>query len=131
MRSGQKDPFDDDVTWTRNSPKKLLVSKCDMLVSFTDVPPTMTPTQMAKKAIVSGVSDLAAKGVKPSHCLVSLGMPKRYSTTNFVEGLARGFRAAGREYGFRILGGDTNATSSDIVIDVLLFGYSDRVVPRN
>lgn len=131
MRSGNEDPYDDDVAWSQNIPKRLLVSKCDMLVSFTDVPPTMTPSQMANKSIVSAVSDLIAKGVKPAYCMISIGLPKKYSTKNFVKGLASGFRSASIKYGFKILGGDTNATSSDIVIDVLLFGYADRIVPRS
>ena len=128
---GKKDPFDDDVTWTLNIRKKLLVSKCDMLVSFTDVPEGMTPAQLASKAIVSSVSDLAAKGVKPSHCLVSIGLPEKLSTRSFVCGLAQGFREAEKKYDLKILGGDTNATSSDVVIDVLILGYSDKVVPRS
>ncbi|MDG7002247.1 MAG: thiamine-phosphate kinase, partial [Nitrososphaerota archaeon] len=122
---------DDDVTWTLNTRKKLLVSKCDMLVSFTDVSPGMTPAQIASKAMVSSVSDLAAKGVKPSHCLVSIGLPERLSTRSFVGGLAQGFREAEKKYKLKILGGDTNATSSDVVIDVLILGYSDKVIPRN
>ena len=131
VRYRGRDPFDDDASWVPSSPKKLLVAKCDMLVSFTDVPPSMSPAQIARKAVVSSVSDLAAKGARPSYCMVSVGLPKKLTNRAFVQGLAEGFREAEKEYRFKMIGGDTNATSKDLVIDVLLFGHADSVVPRS
>jgi len=52
-----------------------IVFKADMLVASTDVPPGMDAWQIARKSIVSCVSDLAAKGVKPHAAMISLGMP--------------------------------------------------------
>ena len=50
-----------------------IIMKCDMLVGNTDVPAGMKPWQIARKSIVSCVSDLSAKGIKPPYLsLISL-----------------------------------------------------------
>jgi thiamine-monophosphate kinase len=126
------DPFNDDAAWVRNSRrKKFLVAKADMMVASTDAPPGMTPEQMARKAVVACVSDLAAKGVKPSYCLVSLGLPKKLANTSFISGIASGFSRAEAEYGLKIIGGDTNSTLEDPIFDCSVFGYSDILIKRS
>jgi len=132
-RFGKKsatDPFDDDAAWVLNSNKKFVVGKADMLVATTDAPAQMTPAQIARKSIVACVSDLAAKGVKPEYCLISLGLPKELATRKYVIDLARGFASAESEYKLRIVGGDTNATSRDPVIDCSIFGFANSLVLR-
>jgi thiamine-monophosphate kinase len=96
------------------------VIKCDMLVSSTDVPPGMKPWQVARKSVVSCASDLAAKGARPTAAMISLGMPASV-TRSFVMGLADGFARASKEFGVRILGGDTNE-ASELVIDCCMVG---------
>ncbi len=126
-----RDPFDDDAAWLSNQRgKKYLVGKADMFVAETDAPPQMSPQQIAEKSILACVSDLAAKGVSPKYCLISLGLPKRMATESFVTSLARGFAQAEADYKLRIIGGDTNATSVDLVIDCSLFGFSNSLVFR-
>ncbi len=126
-----RDPFDDDAAWLANQRgKKFLVAKADMFVAETDAPPQMTPLQMAQKAIVACVSDLAAKGVSPQCCLIALGLPKQQATRSFVASLAEGFARAEAEYSMKIIGGDTNATGLDLVIDCSIFGFSNSLVLR-
>ncbi len=132
-RFGKKsanDPFDDDAAWVPNSKKKFVVGKADMLVATTDAPVQMTPAQIARKSIVACVSDLAAKGVKPEYCLISLGLPRELATRKYVLDLAKGFASAESEYKLRIVGGDTNATSRDPVIDCSIFGFANSLVLR-
>ncbi|MEP0826596.1 MAG: thiamine-phosphate kinase [Nitrososphaera sp.] len=109
---------------------KNVVFKADMLVASTDVPPCMEPYQVARKSIVSCVSDLAAKGIKPRAGLISLGLP-RECTRLYVEGLADGFAAAAKEFGLKIVGGDTNETHS-LVIDCCMIGFArdGRKMPK-
>jgi thiamine-monophosphate kinase len=83
--------------------------------------------QVARKSIVACVSDLAAKGVKPHAAMISLGLP-RNSTRPYVEGLAEGFARASKEFGVRIVGGDTNE-ANDLVIDCTMLGFANRKVP--
>jgi thiamine-monophosphate kinase len=54
---------------------KGIVIKSDMLVASTDVPSGMEAWQVARKSIVSCISDLAAKGVKPHAAVISLAIP--------------------------------------------------------
>jgi len=129
-KNSANDPFDDDAAWVLNSNKKFVVGKADMLVATTDAPVQMTPSQIARKSIVACVSDLAAKGVKPEYCLISLGLPRELATRKYVIDLARGFASAESEYRLRIIGGDTNATSRDPVIDCSIFGFANSLVLR-
>lgn len=100
-----------------------------MLVASTDVPPGMEAWQVARKSIVSCASDLAAKGVRPHAAMISLGLPKN-CTRPYVEGLARGFAGASKEFGVKIVGGDTNE-SNGLVIDCSMIGFARRTPARN
>jgi thiamine-monophosphate kinase len=109
-----------------------LILECDMLVQGTDVPPGMKTRQIARKSIVSCVSDLAAKGIKPPYVsTISLGIPARYSKYDVVE-LAKGFDRSSAEFGIIFVGGDTNE-ASELIIGCNLIGFSGgcRIPPRN
>src|SRR5262245_45112144 len=73
--------------------KATLALKCDILVESTDVPDLMQPWQISRKSVLSSVSDFAAKGIKPNHCLISIGIPKGYSKYD-IGNLIRGFQKA-------------------------------------
>lgn len=108
---------------------KTLAFKCDMLIQSTDAPRQMRLWQMARKSIVSSLSDLACKGVKPLATLVSLAIPKNFTSKEIAD-LANGFRIAERELGVNIIGGDTNE-GSELVIDCCMIGLSERIVKRS
>ncbi|HEY7571814.1 MAG TPA: thiamine-phosphate kinase [Nitrososphaeraceae archaeon] len=99
-----------------------LVLKCDMLVESTDVPALMAPWQIARKSVVSVISDLSAKGAKPYVSLISLGLPVYYSK-KAVASLVHGFSLASREFDFVIAGGDTNQTK-ELIIDCCIMGFT-------
>ncbi|MCL4435353.1 MAG: thiamine-phosphate kinase [Thaumarchaeota archaeon] len=105
-----------------------LVAKTDMLVRKTDVPKGMETWQMARKSIVACVSDFAAKGVQPQAALLSLALPATI-TRKEVKEMARGFKKARDEFGFNIVGGDTNE-ADDIVIDCCMLGFAERITER-
>lgn len=108
--------------------RQVIVVKTDTLVSRTDMPPKMKLGDAARKSVVACVSDFASKGVMPSHCIISVSLPRQFSRTKIVQ-LARGFRDASREFGFEILGGDTNE-ARDLVISVAMFGVAQRITRR-
>jgi thiamine-monophosphate kinase len=132
-KSGPRLPlgFDDDVSAVPISTRKWLILKTDSLVGSTDVPPRMTLEQASRKAVVATVSDFAAKGVQPSALLISL-MLKTPVSQKMVDEIGRGLQAAAREYGARIVGGDTGE-ARDLVINCTGFGIADpqRVLRRN
>jgi thiamine-monophosphate kinase len=108
---------------------KGIVMKSDMLVASTDIPSGMEAWQAARKSIVSCVSDLAAKGVRPHAAVISLGIPDSYSMLRpYIEGLAEGFAIASKEFGVKIVGGDTNE-AAELVIDCSMIGFSTFKVP--
>ena len=117
-------PFGDDVSAVDLGNRKLAVLKTDMLVDKTDVPPTMSMWQAARKAIVMSISDLAAKGVRTIALLASLGLPRHLSTSDIIQ-IGKGLNAGAREYGAYILGGDTNE-ASDLVISCSAFGIAEK-----
>jgi thiamine-monophosphate kinase len=108
---------------------KGIVIKSDMLVESTDVPPGMEAWQTARKSIVSCVSDLAAKGVRPYAAVISLGIPNSSSMQRQdIEGLAEGFAIASKEFGVKIVGGDTNE-AGELIIDCTIIGFPRFKVP--
>jgi thiamine-monophosphate kinase len=109
--------------------KKLGVIKTDTLVEGTDIPPKMKLSDAARKSIVACVSDFAAKGVRPSYCIISVSIPRKYSAKKIKE-IADGFRDASREFGFKILGGDTNE-GKELVLSVSFVGISNNIVRRS
>ena len=119
-------PFGDDVSAIRVGKGRLAVLKCDMLVGSTDIPAGMSLWQASRKAVISSISDLAAKGAKPLALLVSLGMP-RYFTERDTDEIANGLNAGAREYDAYILGGDTSE-ACDLIISCSVLGTTDKRV---
>lgn len=115
--------FNDDVAAVPITSRSWMVVKCDMLVQRTDVPPGMTHFDIGRKAVVSTVSDFAAKGVRPRGLMVSLGLPRKTSRKRLCM-IGRGLASASKEYRTPIVGGDTNE-SPELVIDVSGFGWAN------
>ena len=105
-----------------------IVLKSDMLVASTDVPRGMKPWQVARKSVVSCVSDLVAKGISPHAAIISLGIPTSYKLP-YIKGLAEGFAIASNEFGVKIVGGDTNE-ACELVIDCSMIGFAAGKVPK-
>lgn len=116
--------FGDDVSACDLRDGRLAILKTDMFVDKTDAPPSMSLWQAARKAVIMNVSDFAAKGVKPTAMLVSLGLPRRLTQKDIID-IGKGLNAGAREYDSYIIGGDTNE-SSDLVISLSVFGTAKR-----
>jgi thiamine-monophosphate kinase len=117
----------DDVAVVRQGAGKLVL-KVDMLLEQTDVPTGMTYRQAARKSVAMCVSDFAAKGVKPDSFMVSLGL-RRGVTEEQVKQLGLGFCDAEREWGVKLVGGDTNE-ARELVIDCAMVGFGTRITTR-
>ena len=108
---------------------QMCASNIDTLVESTDIPPRSNFTDIARKSVVSSVSDFAAKGIRPKFCMISVTIPKKISKKHIIE-LSTGFKKACKEFSLELLGGDTNA-GKEIVIHVVLFGKAGKIVPRS
>jgi thiamine-monophosphate kinase len=117
-------PFGDDVSAIDLGNGRLAVIKTDMLVGKTDVPPEMSTKQAARKAVIMNISDLAAKGVRTTALLISLGIPKDLAEKK-IEQIAEGLNAGARQYNAYILGGDTSE-ASDLIMSCSAFGIAQK-----
>lgn len=122
-------PIGDDVAALPSGPGGVLVLKADMLVAKTDVPPGMTWRQVGRKSVAMCVSDFAAKGVSPEVFMVSLALPRSLSDGD-IRSLVGGFVDGSREWGVRLVGGDTNE-GDDVVVDCTMAGFADRITKRD
>jgi thiamine-monophosphate kinase len=116
----------DDVEILKIGSSRIIV-KSDMLVQSTDVPPGMKMQEIARKSLVACVSDLACKGVKPSFATIALAIPCSF-TKKMINQLADGFASASKEFGLKIVGGDTNQ-GKELVIEVSMFGADNKKMP--
>jgi len=105
-----------------------VVLKCDMLVARTDVPPGMSWKMASRKAVGMCVSDFAAKGVRPTVFMISVGLPKGTEEAKVVE-LASGLLEASREWDVKLVGGDTTE-ADDLIIDCMMVGFAKKIVRR-
>jgi len=122
-------PIGDDVALVPpGRAGECVVLKCDMLVARTDVPPGMSWKMASRKAVGMCVSDFAAKGARPTAFMVSVGIPKGTSEGRVVE-LASGLVEASREWGVRLVGGDTSE-ADDLIIDCVMVGFAKEIVRR-
>jgi thiamine-monophosphate kinase len=86
---------------------------------------TTSSRDLGYKAVVVGVSDVAAMGGSPRYGLISLGLPMDVETAWVVE-LYGGIRDAAGEYAMSVVGGDTSRADR-VVVAVAVTGE----VPRN
>ena len=128
QRFGKKSKFIPEDVETFRIQKMYFVTKSDMLVESTDVPKGMKTDEMARKSMVACVSDFSAKGVRPLYATVSLAIPRGFSKSK-IKKLAHGFKKASKEFGFKIIGGDTNE-GKEMVIEVSMFGIAQKIVKR-
>ncbi|MEW6222554.1 MAG: thiamine-phosphate kinase [Candidatus Hadarchaeota archaeon] len=96
-----------------------LVATTDMLVLSTHFPPGATPEDMARKAVVTNLSDLAAMGAEPLGLLFSVALPRRRDMA-FVKRMMLEMDSVAKEYGTYVVGGDLDENDEIIIAGVAL-----------
>jgi len=124
---GEKNFVSEDVESFSAGNTQVIV-KVDTLVESTDIPPKMSLKNAARKSIVACVSDFASKGVKPEFGIISVNLPAKVSAKQISE-IAQGVKQASKEFGIKILGGDTNQ-GREFVFNVCLFGFAKKISKR-
>ncbi len=86
---------------------------------------------IAKKALRVNLSDLAAKGARPTGALLTLIWPDARPAAEIAE-FARGLGEDLRRYDVALLGGDTTSTPGPLTVSVTAFGkpLGERVPSR-
>src|SRR5262249_54533756 len=111
----------DDAAVLRPPAGHDLVLTVDAIVGGVHFVPDDPPDTVAKKALRVNLSDLAAKGAKPTGFLLVLALPKDTSE-DWIGGFARGLGADARTHACLLLGGDSVRTLGPITISITAFG---------
>jgi thiamine-monophosphate kinase len=98
-----------------------LVLKTDGIVAGTHFFPDDPPDTVARKALRTNLSDLAAKGAKPLGFLLTLALPEGIGDA-WLAPFARGLGADAEAFGCPLLGGDTDRTGGPITISIAALG---------
>ena len=122
----------DDAAVLRYPDTEVLVSS-DLLVEGVHFDLTYVPLKhLGYKAAVVNFSDIYAMNGTPRQITVSLGVSSRF-TVEHLEQLYAGIRKACEVYGVDLVGGDTTASRSGLVISITVIGDApkDKVVLRS
>lgn len=98
-----------------------LVITTDAIVEGVHFLPDDPIDTIAKKALRVNLSDLAAKGAKPTAALLTLIWPRHRSAAQIAD-FARGLGEDLQRYGVALIGGDTTATPGPLTISITVFG---------
>ena len=84
------------------------------------------------KAAVVNFSDIYAMNGRPKQITVSLGISKRF-TIEHIEQLYEGIKVACEHYGVDLVGGDTSASVTGLIISITCIGEGEdgKIVYRN
>ena len=121
----------DDAALLRPEPGFDQVVTVDALVAgvhfFADDP----PESIARKALRVNLSDLAAKGARPTGFVLAIALPTGW-TADWLRAFASGLGADAKRYGCPLLGGDTVRTPGPFTISITALGAvpTGRMVQR-
>ena len=84
-----------------------------------------TAYQIGYKSLMVNISDVAAMGAKPVATLLSLALPKeRFG--EWSQDFMKGYYAASKKYGVKLVGGDTIKSESGVCVSVTAIGRAPK-----
>ncbi len=113
--------------------EELILTSCDTLLEGVDFDLTYFPLKhLGYKAVVVGANDILAMNGIPQQIMLSLGISSKLSV-EALDDLYEGVRIACDELGIDLVGGDTRASLTGLVVGVTCIGRvgRDRVVYRS
>lgn len=117
--TGQPEDLADDAYWDPNTRQ---IFTTDMLVEGHHFKQDyFSPEDIGWKAAAVNISDIAGMGGLPQSMLISLGLPENLELS-WIDGFYQGFLAACKQYGCKLIGGDT-VGSDQLVINVTAIGH--------
>ncbi len=122
-RGGRLSAFDlrDDAASLEPRAGHDLVFTADALVADVHFFATDPPDLIARKALRTNLSDLAAKGAHPIGYLLCLALPKAIDEP-WIAGFARGLKEDQALFGLALAGGDTTSTPGSLVVAMTAIG---------
>lgn len=125
-------PGDDAAVLAPPAGEQMLCTT-DLLLEGVDFDLTYFPLKhLGYKAVTVGVSDLLAMNARPRQLMLALGVSSKFSV-EALETLYEGVAVACRELGVDLVGGDTRASMTGLVLGMTAIGYAppERVVRRS
>ena len=123
----------DDAAVLAADGDQVIVCSTDLLMEGIDFDLTYFPLKhLGYKAVTEGASDVLAMNALPTQITVSLGISSKL-TVEALKELYEGVRIACGELGVDLVGGDTKASLTGLVINVTTLGRARRghIVYRN
>ena len=96
--------------------KQQVAISTDTLVSGIHFLPTISPEDLAYKALAVNISDLAAVGADPAWASLALTLPK--VDNDWLEAFSRSLFALAEYYSIQLIGGDTTKGSLSLTITI-------------
>ena len=115
------------------NPEMRTLVTTDVLLEGIHFDLTYTPLRhLGYKAAVVNFSDVYAMNGQPKQITVSLGISKRFTVEHIAE-LYAGIRLACEQYGVDLVGGDTSASVTGLIISITCIGEGEegKIVYRN
>ncbi|MFI3249267.1 MAG: thiamine-phosphate kinase [Rikenellaceae bacterium] len=107
---------------------EVLLTSTDTLYEGVDFDLTYFPLKhLGYKAVVVGANDILAMNAKPEQMMISLGVSSKLPV-EALEDLYEGMRIACDELGTDLVGGDTRASMTGLVIGVTTLGRAKKEV---
>ena len=104
----------------------VILFSTDMLLEDIHFNLSYMPLQhLGYKAVAVNVSDIAAMNGKPEQIVVSLALSNRFSV-EAIDELYKGIRMACENYKVDLVGGDTTASPSGLVISISILGRTKK-----
>ena len=122
----------DDAAVLDYKEKQVLVTT-DLLLEGIHFDLTYAPLKhLGYKAAIVNFSDIYAMNGRPKQITVSLGVSKRFTVEN-LEDIYAGITLACENYGVDLVGGDTSASLTGLIISITCIGEAekDKIVYRN
>lgn len=122
----------DDAAVLDYKDKQVLVTT-DLLLEGVHFDLIYTPLKhLGYKAAIVNFSDIYAMNGRPKQITVSLGVSKRFTVEN-LEDIYAGITLACENYGVDLVGGDTSASLTGLIISITCIGEAekDKIVYRN
>ncbi len=123
----------DDAAILAAGPDERIVVSTDSLFEGVDFDLTYFPLKhLGYKAVTAAVSDIIAMNATPSQIAVSLGVSAKLPV-EALDDLYEGIRFACEESGIDLIGGDTRASMTGLVISITAIGHAPetRLVYRD
>ncbi len=114
----------DDTAVISPSDRVLLVTADLMAEDVHFIRDYTTGKDLGFKAMAVNLSDIAAMGGTPEHAFVSIAIPDT-TELEYLDDIFEGMMQCGRAFDVNILGGDTTASRSGLVINVTVTGSAE------